>query len=62
MDQNTFYISVISIISAAFTLLMRTCIQSKCSNVDLCGGFVNVTRDIHSEETIEIEQMNHPPV
>ena len=52
-------LSIISIISGLFIVLIKIIMKSKCSNFDCCFGMFKVQRDIDAENKIEIERIEH---
>ena len=56
MDEESFdavfFLTVIGAIVGLIGVCMKTLFKSKCSNVRLCCGLINVQRDVNAEERI----------
>ena len=55
---------LIGIIGASFAFLgvaLKYSLASKCSDISLLWGIIQIRRDVKVEEEIEIERMNHQP-
>lgn len=61
--MNSFLIvSIISILSATCIVCLKACYASKCENISLCWGLLNVSREVEYEnpEMHEAENINTP--
>jgi len=55
-DANVVY-PVATLIAATIALFVRYCFRSKCVNVKLCYGLIDIQRDVEEEvKNSEIEQ------
>ena len=58
MDTDTFdsvfWISFITIISGMILKLASMCNKSKCKECSICGGRINIIRDIEAETELEL--------
>ena len=52
-----FWITISSLICGSFGLVVRYCLKSKCDNIDICCGLINVHRDVKLEVEQEIKEM-----
>jgi hypothetical protein len=52
-----FWISLVTIITATTALLIKTCVKSKCSDINLCYGLVAVKRNVELETEIEEKEL-----
>ena len=52
-NNNVIVLSIITIIFGCFTLLIKTCYKSKCSNIDLFYGLISIKRDVTIETEIQ---------
>ena len=63
MDDNTFdavfFLTLSTAILAFLGLALKSCFKSKCSNVNLCCGLINVQRDVITEENIHDFDIEH---
>lgn len=48
-EETTFWISFISIASGMFVITLKYCLRSKCDNVSICYGLLNVHRNTEQE-------------
>lgn len=55
MYSEAFYISIATICGGLITLIIKYLLRSKCSNVNLCFGLININRDIEAEVKEELE-------
>jgi hypothetical protein len=56
MEQfsESFYISVLSIMVGMIGLCVKYCLKSKCNDVSVCCGMIQISRDVNAE--IETEE------
>ena len=54
--QDAILISLATIASGVFALIIRYSFRSKCENVNLCCGCVKFNRDIRSEKEITTQE------
>ena len=47
--NSTFFLSVGTILITAFSVCLSYALKSKCSSVKLCGGCIEIVRDIDAE-------------
>ena len=52
-------LSIISIISGLFIVLIKIIMKSKCSELNCCFGMFKVIRDVSAEVDIENNKINH---
>ena len=52
--NGTFFISLATLIVGVVGVLVKTCLQSKCTHTNLCFGCIAIERDVHAEEDIEL--------
>ena len=52
-------ISIISILSGLFIVLMKLIMRSKCSEFNCCFGLFKVIRDVDAEKSIENNKIDH---
>jgi len=48
--DSVFWISLSSMIIAAFGLGLKYCLRSRCDNINLCYGLVQVHRNVELED------------
>ena len=51
--NSTFFLSVGTLVLSASGICLASCLKSKCSNIKLCFGCLDITRDIDAEVDIE---------
>lgn len=53
-----FFITVITIISGSFALILKYCLKSKCDSVKCCYGLLEIHRnvEIETDEEIKMEE------
>lgn len=57
MFSESFYITVVGVLTTFLGLMIRYCLKSKCSNVNLCYGLININRDVDAEiEELKLEE------
>jgi len=52
-----FWITISSLICASFGLVVRYCLKSKCDEVKICYGLINVHRDVKLEAEQEMNEL-----
>lgn len=57
--MNELYTFLSIIIVPALASIFLYLYKSKCSNVKLCCGLIEVRRDVHGEEVIDVNTQNN---
>lgn len=52
-----FWITISTLVCASFGLVVRYCLKSKCDNINICCGLINVHRDVKLENDLEEKQL-----
>jgi hypothetical protein len=52
-----FWITISTLVCGSFGLVVRYCLKSKCDDVKLCCGLINIHRDVKAEIEEEIKEM-----
>jgi hypothetical protein len=52
-----FFLTISTLLFGCFGVLIKYCLKSRCDNVNLCFGCVNIHRDVETEGEIEIKRM-----
>lgn len=52
-----FFISLATILTGSFALLMKYCLKSKCESISVCFGLFNINRRVDLEVQQELAQM-----
>jgi len=52
-----FWITISSLICGSFGLVVRYCLKSKCDNINICCGLINIHRDVKLEVEQELKEM-----
>lgn len=52
--NDVFFISIATIISGFLGLAIRYCFKSKCEDIKLCWGFIEINRNVLVEEQLEM--------
>jgi hypothetical protein len=52
-----FWITISTLVCGSFGLVVRYCLKSKCDNISICCGLINVHRDVKAELEEEIKEM-----
>lgn len=52
-----FWITISTLACGSFGLVVRYCLKSKCDNINICYGLVNVHRDVKLEVEEEMKEM-----
>lgn len=52
-----FWITISTLVCGSFGLVVRYCLKSKCDNINICFGLVNVHRDVKAELEEEMKEM-----
>lgn len=55
--SESFYISIITMITGVLALCIRYCLKSKCNDVNVCFGLVQITRDVNAEIATEEKEL-----
>lgn len=53
-----FWITISTLVCGSVGLVVRYCLKSKCDNINICYGLVNVHRDVKLEVEHEMNEMN----
>lgn len=53
-----FFVSVGTIVIGFFSLIIKYCLKSKCENIRLCGGLIQIKRRVDLETDIEIHEID----
>jgi hypothetical protein len=53
--DSVFFITVITIISGSFALILKYCLKSKCDSVKCCYGLLEIHRNVEIETDEEIK-------
>jgi hypothetical protein len=53
--NSMFFLSGGTLVFALIGVIAKQCYKSKCRQVRLCCGFINIERDTSTEEDIDIE-------
>lgn len=48
--DSVFFVTVITIMTGSIGLCLKFCLKSKCDNVKLCYGLINIHRNVELEE------------
>ena len=59
MYSEGFWITIIGVISGILALSIRYCLRSKCSNISLCYGCIQINRNIEEEVKEELELIHN---
>jgi hypothetical protein len=52
-----FWITISTLVCGSFGLVVRYCLKSKCDNIKLCCGLINIHRDVKLEVEEEMKEM-----
>jgi hypothetical protein len=52
-----FWITISTLVCGSFGLVVRYCLKSKCDNINICCGLVNVHRDVKLEAEEEMKEI-----
>jgi len=52
-----FWITITTLFCGSFGLVVRYCLKSKCDNVNICFGLINVHRDVKLEVDLEEKEL-----
>lgn len=52
-----FFVTISTLVCGSFGLVIRYCLKSKCDNINICFGLVNVHRDIKAELQLEEKEL-----
>lgn len=52
-----FWITISTLVCGSFGLVVRYCLKSKCDNINICYGLINVHRDVKLEVEEEMKEM-----
>jgi hypothetical protein len=53
LEDSAFWISISTLVIAAYRFSLSQIYKSKCSDFKLCFGCINVKRDVHIEAKID---------
>ena len=56
---STFWITLATLLTGSIALCVRYCLKSKCTNVRLCFGCIDIDRAVELEQNEEIEITNN---
>jgi hypothetical protein len=57
--NGIFFITISGLICTSVSLLIRYCLKSKCEDVNICYGLINIKRNVNLEVEEEIKQMEN---
>ena len=52
-----FWITISTLVCGSFGLVIRYCLKSKCDNISICCGLINIHRDVKAEVEEELKEM-----
>ena len=52
-----FWITISTLVCGSFGLVVRYCLKSKCDNISICCGLINVHRDVKLEVEEEMKEI-----
>jgi len=52
-----FWITISTLVCGSFGLVVRYCLKSKCDNINICYGLINVHRDVKLEVEEEMKEI-----
>jgi hypothetical protein len=52
-----FWITISTLVCGSFGLVVRYCLKSKCNNINICCGLINVHRDVKLEVEQELKEL-----
>ena len=52
-----FWITISTLVCGSFGLVVRYCLKSKCDNISICCGLINIHRDVKAEVEEELKEM-----
>jgi len=55
--DGVFFITVITIITAFFGVVLRFCLRSKCGEINICWGCLKINRNVELEQEEEMKAM-----
>ena len=59
MSDSNFIITLTTILLGGFALLVKYCFKSKCSDINICFGLLQIKRDVADETKIEQIKIEH---
>ena len=57
--DSVFWITLATLLTGSIALCVRYCLKSKCTNVRLCFGCIDIDRAVELEQNEEIEITNN---
>ena len=54
-DDGITIIAIITLCIGAFSMAIKLCFKSKCSNISCCCGLLNIKRNVEIENDTEID-------
>ena len=54
-DDGVTIIAIITLTIGAFAMVAKLCYKSKCSNMNLCFGLINIKRNVDIETDINTD-------
>ena len=57
--NDVFWLSVTPMVLGAGALCIRYAYRSKCSNINICWGLLQIQRDVHQETEIDNNDNNN---
>ncbi len=55
--DGIFFITVITILTAFFGVVLRFCLKSKCGEINFCWGCLKINRNVELEQEEEMKAM-----
>ena len=56
INDSTFWLSIVTILTASIAVTIRACYKSKCSDFKCCYGLISIERNVDVEEHIDMER------
>ena len=61
-DDGFTILAIITLFIGAFGMLTKLCYKSKCSNINLCFGLINIERNVQIETDLETDIIQNQTV
>jgi hypothetical protein len=54
---SIFFISIATLLTGVCGLILKQCYRTKCQNIKLCFGCIDVVRDIDTEQALDLQHL-----
>lgn len=57
--DSTFFVTIVTILTGSFALMLKYCLKSKCDKISCCCGLIKIHRIVEIEENNNDIELNN---